>query len=566
MPITPTQEQADAVEAFRTGDKLKLNAYAGTGKTTTLRLMAESTGRSGIYISFNKSIAQSAGRTLPDTVRAVTSHALAFRSVIQTGFSQQQMIGKLNVNAIAQHMNLAPLPIDSQHRLTVRQHAHVISETIRIFCQSAKESIGPDAVPVLGGLALADPDSVQQIRGQISRTAGQLWERMASPAESDFPLGHDGYFKLWAASRPQIPVDYVLLDEAQDSNGALLHVLSNQNAQVVYVGDRFQQIYEWRGAVNAMESIRDDGTLELTQSFRFGNEIADVATKILCLLDATACVHGSSLVSSKIGCSNPDTILSRTNASLIAYVIAAQKAGRTPYIVGGITDLRWLLDDVTLLRDGKPGTHPEFFGFNNWHDVRDFADRPEGQHLKTFVRIVDGYGERSIRAALVRTASNEAHSDLVLSTAHRAKGREWSAVMLDDDFFEPRKLDNTQDMTKWKLSGNTVRGRDGLEYDIAPEELRLLYVACTRAKLELQIPKWCVKFLGVVQETVPRLKKEEPPNTVETQPPNLPPPYVPPPDEGSVGRRYKETQNTSGIPVWIWLIIVFVLFVLLARK
>lgn len=124
MQIAPTQEQVAAVEAFRTGDKLKLNAYAGTGKTTTLRLMAESVDRSGIYISFNKSIAQSAGKTLPNTVKAVTSHALAFHSVIQTGFSQQQMIGKLNVNAIVQRMNLAPLPIDSQHRLTVRQHAH----------------------------------------------------------------------------------------------------------------------------------------------------------------------------------------------------------------------------------------------------------------------------------------------------------------------------------------------------------------------------------------------------------------------------------------------------------
>ena len=182
---------------------------------------------------------------------------------------------------------------------------------------------------------------------------------------------------------------------------------------------------------------------------------------------------------------------------------------------------------------------------------------------------MDGYGERSILAALIRTATSEAHSDLVLSTAHRAKGREWSAVMLDDDFFEPRKLDNTQDMTKWKLSGNTVRGRDGLEYDIAPEELRLLYVACTRAKVELQIPRWCVKFFGVVQETVPVLVKAKPPIAVEPQPSNTSQSVDPDrrQSEGDgVDRRYKEAQNTSGTPVWFWLAIVFVLLVLLFSR
>jgi hypothetical protein len=28
---------------------------------------------------------------------------------------------------------------------------------------------------------------------------------------------------------------------------------------MIYVGDKYQQIYEWRGAVNAMEKIETDG-------------------------------------------------------------------------------------------------------------------------------------------------------------------------------------------------------------------------------------------------------------------------------------------------------------------
>ena len=61
-------------------------------------------------------------------------------------------------------------------------------------------------------------------------------------------MGHDGYLKLWALGRPKLAADFVLLDEAQDSNPVMLDVLSRQAAQVVYVGDRHQQIYQWRGA------------------------------------------------------------------------------------------------------------------------------------------------------------------------------------------------------------------------------------------------------------------------------------------------------------------------------
>lgn len=49
----------------------------------------------------------------------------------------------------------------------------------------------------------------------------------------------------------------------------------------MYVGDRHQAIYGFRGASNAMELIPSDETFYLTGSFRFGNEVAEVANRIL---------------------------------------------------------------------------------------------------------------------------------------------------------------------------------------------------------------------------------------------------------------------------------------------
>jgi hypothetical protein len=54
-------------------------------------------------------------------------------------------------------------------------------------------------------------------------------------------------------------------------------------------------------------------------------------------------------------------------------------------------------------------------------------------------------------------------ADEVISTAHRSKGREWSSVSLADDFPDPD------------------------ERDLSDEEMRLLYVAATRAQHALDV-------------------------------------------------------------------------------
>jgi cyanophycinase-like exopeptidase len=69
------------------------------------------------------------------------------------------------------------------------------------------------------------------------------------------PITHDVYLKLWSLERPKISSDFLLFDEAQDANPVMLDLVMGQDAQKILVGDRYQQIYSWRGAVNAMQSV-----------------------------------------------------------------------------------------------------------------------------------------------------------------------------------------------------------------------------------------------------------------------------------------------------------------------
>ncbi len=73
-----------------------------------------------------------------------------------------------------------------------------------------------------------------------------------------------------------------MLDEAQDTNEVTLGIFNCLNSKIkIYVGDRHQQIYSFRGSKNALDKISCDKQLYLSQSFRFNETIANYANILL---------------------------------------------------------------------------------------------------------------------------------------------------------------------------------------------------------------------------------------------------------------------------------------------
>ncbi len=64
--IIPTDEQQVIVDAVAGSESMKIKAYAGAGKTSTLRLVADRLSHQrGIYLAFNREIAEHARRRFP---------------------------------------------------------------------------------------------------------------------------------------------------------------------------------------------------------------------------------------------------------------------------------------------------------------------------------------------------------------------------------------------------------------------------------------------------------------------------------------------------------------------
>jgi F-box protein 18 (helicase) len=148
-------------------------------------------------------------------------------------------------------------------------------------------------------------------------------------------MPHDGYLKLWQLRQPNLQSNYphhvLMIDEGQDMNPAMLDVLMRQKTTKIIVGDPNQQIYMFRGAINALSSVEATHTYHLTQSFRFGPRIAYAAN---CCLDFFQNIEDQTLVGGRkkdflinrdeikvLKDFKPIAIISRTNLGLFNEVV-----------------------------------------------------------------------------------------------------------------------------------------------------------------------------------------------------------------------------------------------------
>lgn len=464
--FAPTAEQEVALDLFDTGGSLAIEAGAGAGKTSTLKLLADSTERRGQYIAFNKAIVVEAGEKMPSTVACNTAHSLAFRAVGKRYSHRLRNSQRMKSMEIAKRLGIQPIRLTTQDGVDKTLGAGFLAglamRGVTRFCQSADAEPTARHVPYIDGIDI--PPGARQNNDMVARALApamrKAWADLSSPTGT-LPYRHDHYLKTWQLSGPKIGADFILFDEAQDANPVMVAIVAAQtHAQLVWVGDSQQQIYTFTGAVNALQTVDADSRAFLTQSFRFGPAVAEVANRLLADLDAELRLTGTESIPSVVEpIGDPDVILTRTNACAVRSVLAAQAQGTRVHLVGGGAEIASFARAARDLMSGQRVEHPELACFEDWAEVEQYVHQDEqGGDLRLLVSLVNEFGVDVILDALGAMAT-EANADLVVSTAHKAKGREWDAVQLAGDFPE----------------------------EPTGEELRLLYVAVTRARLRLDV-------------------------------------------------------------------------------
>jgi hypothetical protein len=471
---TPTDEQAHTVDAFRAGHHLVLQAGAGTGKTSTLGLLAASTRRRGRYLAFNRDIARDAATRFPHTVLCKTAHATAY-AALGHRYTNRLNSPRQPAWKTGQALGITRPVRIGDHEISPRTLSHAVLRTVTRYCHSADRTLARHHVPRLRGLDT--PAGHAQLAQEVLPFALKAWADLHNPEQGVARFEHDHYLKMWALTEPTIEADFLFLDEAQDTNPVLEKVFAAQrdHAQLVMVGDSAQAIYGWRGARDVMTGFQAT-PLTLTRSFRFGPLIAEEANRWLALADAPIRLTGTDAIAAEVGSlDRPDAVLCRTNIGAMAEVLRLLAAGHRVALTRGGQQLAALALAARDLKDGCRTSHPELVLFSSWGELQDYAAYdPAGRDLQPFVDLVDTHGPDAILAA-VSELTDEDHACVVVSTAHSAKGREWPTVQIGDDFPPPKDTDQHDE-----------QGRP-IPEPVSDTDARLAYVAVTRARHHLDL-------------------------------------------------------------------------------
>lgn len=492
--LTPTTEQAAILDLAKTlgkGNVLVIQAGAGTGKTSTLKMLEGVLNGLGQYTAFNSSLVKESASKFKRAA-CNTTHSLAFRAVGKK-YAKRLNCGRVRSERIAEMLGISGMTltgVDAAGEPTTRSLsasllASKVMGAIKRFCQSADREVSGDHFAYIDGIDSPGDDGRRTytnneiVRERLLPFARDAWKDL-SKVDGVLPFSHDCYVKIWQLDKPVIAADYILLDESQDTAPVMLDIIKQQKALVILVGDSSQSIYEWRGAVDAMAAYPDAPELYLSQSFRFGPAVASVANQVLERIGTKMRLKGHEPIPSKVcAVANPTAILCRTNAVAVGKLLSLIGEGKRPFLVGGGADVITFVEGAKDLQAGKSTGHPDLACFGSWVEVQEYAKSDEGEDLKLLVKLIDSFGCDVIITAL-RGMPQEKDADTVICTAHKSKGREWHSVKLASDF---PTLSKTTDA-----------------------DLKLLYVAVTRAKIELDVSE-CPFFTGEdALEVIPTAK------------------------------------------------------------
>jgi hypothetical protein len=471
-----TDEQRAIITAARHGESFAVRAFAGSGKTSTLRAIgSELEGKRVLYLAFNRDIVREGKLVFPASTKVATGHGFAKRVLVQR---------------YGGHID------DSVPTLETRIRGRIGLPARRGEPTDAREVL---ADRVAAGLTQFSYDMATAIASgddaDSSAHARAIWAEILA-ARAVHPSDHDLYVKLLFVlqaehGHPQLGFDVILYDECQDCTGSMFGTVRGQTrTQQIYMGDPAQAIYAFRGATNAFLFLEDLAHYSLTTSFRFGPHVAALAERILGVAGRQLPIRvlpqrTDRVVIAHEQCPDPTVILTRSQQQVLDTALGEHTRGRKVAIVGNLEASRLqqlgaLAADVHTLREG--GQPPRLAKFSSFQSLKWYAEKKNVVQYRVAVSLVERFGDRvpdlleTLRGAVVA----QEQAEVIVSTAHAFKGRQGARVSIAGDFRPFATAD----------AGAPAKFR------IDRQELHLAYVTVTRAQRVLDITDFREPLLG----------------------------------------------------------------------
>jgi superfamily I DNA/RNA helicase len=273
--MTPSKFQQDIFDFIANeSGSLVIDAAAGSGKSTTIKMAAKELRPGGLYkfLAFSKSIAEELKIGMPYFVVVSTFHSACLDAL-------KKMFPRVRIDA-AKTKQLAK----DNELLSDKDFWRVfpyVDKLVSFAKGSTENPMNVDFGAIVDHHDLDDPpEDSFEIAGELLKLS------LADTSRVDFDD------MLWLTYQLNVPfkslADMIFVDEAQDLSGIqheLLTRMLKPNGRLIAVGDPNQAIYGFRGAhVDGMKKLAEMFSakeLPLSVSYRCSHAVVKEAQRIL---------------------------------------------------------------------------------------------------------------------------------------------------------------------------------------------------------------------------------------------------------------------------------------------
>lgn len=467
--MTPTSEQQAIITAATQPQSLMVNALAGTGKTTTLTMLAKALPpEPALALAFNKKIKEELEKRFPSNFTVMTMNGLGHRAWASTINKKKMLIdankiGRLTTDA------LKPFPDSKPQWAAIKT----------LVIQAMQVGLVPSQFQHARSLVPDTPQTWEDLDDAFSLGLTTDERKLArrvliSSIEEGFNgcITFDDQIYLpvvFSGSFPRFPI--VLVDEAQDLSPLNHQMLKKVAAgKLIVVGDPRQAIYAFRGADhNSMENLKSLRAewieLPLNTTFRCPQNVVErqhahapqyraaPSAPSGTVLDLTAEGSWSWPTVAK----NPQdevAVLCRNNAPLLSMAFKLLRKGIGVNMLGrdigrGLSALcKKISPDLTLSIEPFNAKLLEWFeGESSKAEANADATKLDSvtDRYECIKTVIENKSPRTVKALIFEldTLFLKDNGLVTLATGHKAKGLEWDTVVHLDPWRIPSKFSKT---------------------------------------------------------------------------------------------------------------------------
>lgn len=483
--FTPTPEQALVYEAAAsTDDNLIIQALAGAAKTSTLVGIAKRLyGRPILSVAFNKRIADEMTARLPGHCVAKTLNSIGHTAWGQN-IGKRLMIEKSKTADIIRGLHLS-----SSEQEILRE---CFSDVVQLVAKAKLHGYVPEG-KFEEALHLIDRETLQDVLAEHEYDQF-AWALLDDILTKSINLSYSGtvdfddqlYMStLFGAQLPRFGL--TMIDEAQDlsplNHQMIQHLVGKR--RIIAVGDHYQSIYGFRGAVadgmSMMKRRFQMKEFSLSISFRCPKEVIKLARKRAPLMKwadnapeglVTDYTSADPLKKYQWGPNlfpRSCAIICRNNAPIFSLGLKLLRSGRS-VTVRGMDISKRLIKVLHEFGDLAMPREDLLDHLARWRSVKLSEGKLSEESiedryacLKVFAEATETLGQAIAHAE--KLFSSEGPIELL--SGHKSKGLEWNSVFHLDP---------------WRIPSQYARKGEALE-----QELNLEYVITTRAKSELTL-------------------------------------------------------------------------------